>query len=158
MNPQQNQEYAIDLLNLGEMGALALHVMAMLAKSGERMSAELLAQDLSASKHTLHKVAGRLVRAGLLESTRGKTGGLAMTLDPTKVTLMQVLEAAETGATGKGGCLFSKRVCAPDAKCFFSELTGNLSRQIREYFSGTTVSDIANAMDSRQMPHRQKKE
>lgn len=132
----------IDFLNLGEMGALALHAIAVLAKTGERMSAELLAQRLNASKHTLHKVAGSLVRAGLLESVRGKSGGLSLALDPAQISLLRVLEAMESGATGRGGCLFAHRVCTARAECFFAELTGSLSQQIRDYFSGTTVADI----------------
>lgn len=136
------EECMLDFLNLGEMGALALHAMAMLGKTGERMSAEILAQRLNASKHTLHKVAGRLVRAGLLESVRGKSGGLSLALDPAQISLLRVLEATETGAVSRGGCLFARKVCSDRTECFFSELTGTLSRQIRDYFSGTTVADI----------------
>lgn len=134
------------LLNVGEMGALALHVLVELAKlRGEdpdaRRTVQDLASALSASSHTLHKVVRRLATMGLVEGTRGANGGLRLTGDPASVTMLSVIEGIE-GRICSNGCMFRRKVCPAAATCVFSPLTVGLETRIREYFENTTLADL----------------
>lgn len=134
------------LINIGEMGALALHVVTRLADIREqdpqaRVTVQQLAAGFNASIHTLHKVVRRLVMAGFLEGTRGANGGLRLVIPPENITLRVILEEVE-GRLGCNGCLFSQRACPTDQDCPFHMLAGDLEDQILTYFSKNTIADL----------------
>ncbi len=134
------------LLNVGEMGALALHVMVEMAvvkseDAAARRTAQELALGLDASVHTLQKVIRRLVLAGFLDGQRGANGGLRLVGDGNDVTMLQIIECVE-GPVRANGCLFAKRVCAEGSACRFHAVTGVLEKSIRDYFGKTTINDL----------------
>lgn len=136
------------LLNLGEMSALALHVMKRLAVAKEedalaRISAADIAAGLRASPHTLHKVVARLVNAGLVDSARGPSGGVRLADGAEKATLLAVVEAVD-GPSASNGCLLAKRVCAADEHCVFHSLTCELENHIRNHLTASTVGQLVN--------------
>lgn len=135
------------ILSMGEMGALALHTMLEVAKlrrenKNDWISVSELATTLAASKHTLHKVAKRLVQAGLLESSRGPMGGVKLSGDADSVSLLRVIEAVD-GEVNSTGCLFARRVCSTEALCQFCGITLDLDKVVRDYFTNTTIGDLA---------------
>ena len=134
------------LLNVGEMGALALHVLVELAVLKEenpdgRRTVQEIAEKLHASVHTLQKVTRRLIVMEMIEGTRGANGGLRLTVNPDKVNMLQIIEGIE-GKIHSNGCLFSKRVCPTNGHCVFEGLTGKMERMVRDYFTNTTLSDL----------------
>lgn len=139
------------LLNVGEMGALALHVMVDLAlvrreDTDARRTAQELALGLDASVHTLQKVVRRLVLAGLLDGVRGTNGGVKLTDDGAAASMLQVIESVE-GPVRANGCLFSKRVCLEWKQCRFHTVTGVMEKSIRDYFSKTTIDDLCAGLE-----------
>lgn len=135
------------LLNVGEMGALALHVLVELAvlkenAPEERMTVHDIAAKLQASVHTLQKVTRRLIMMGMVDGTRGANGGLKLAEDAANVTMLQVLEGIE-GRICSNGCMFANKVCPSGERCVFEDLTGIMERKVREYFTGTTLADLA---------------
>ncbi len=139
------------LLNVGEMSALALHALVKLAEVRQgnpeaRLSVMELAEGLSASPHTLHKVVKRLVDAELLNSARGPAGGIRLGEDPGAINILKVVEAVD-GKVEFNSCLFAKRACTPDADCAFSCLTHELEHTVREYFTRTTIKDLAGSLE-----------
>lgn len=134
------------LLNIGEMGALALHAMAELAamrkeNQDARISVPDMAERLSASTHTLHKVVTKLVATGLVDSVRGPSGGIRLTTGPEEITLLQIIETVDRKLNG-GSCLFTKRVCPADELCPFSFLTRDLEGMLSSYFTNTTLAKL----------------
>lgn len=135
------------LLNVGEMGSLALHVMVELADAKEkdeaaRLTAQELAERLRASVHTLQKVIRRLVLGSLLEGARGAHGGVRLAEGAEAAPLLEVLECVE-GPIRANGCLFAKRVCPKDAPCRFHLLTEEMEACILGHFTRTTIADLA---------------
>ncbi len=79
------------MLNVGEMEALALHLLVELSVLREedadrRVTVQELARKLHASIHTLQKVARRLIMLELVEGTRGAKGGLRLAAEPEAAT------------------------------------------------------------------------
>ena len=141
------------LLNVSEMGALALHSILEVAKREKRgetgwTSTTVLADALAGSRHTLHKVVKRLVKAGLLESARGPMGGVKMALPPEQIPLIAVIEAVD-GSVRPGGCLFSRRLCTEDSVCQFCGITLDLEKMVRGYFSDTTIAQLLDRLAER---------
>ena len=142
------------LLNIGEMGALALHTLVELTKArainpGVRVSVSDLAAGFKASQHTLHKVVTRLVNAGLIDSARGPAGGIRLTEDPENISVLRVIEAVE-GKICANACLFAQRVCPAGAPCAFSFLTDKLETQIRGYFIQTSIKELTESIPQSQ--------
>lgn len=138
------------LLNIGEMGAITLHVLVELAtlrreNPEARLTAQEMADRLQASVHTLQKVARRLIMMGLVEATRGVNGGLRLIARPEEVTMLQVVEGVE-GRVCSNGCMFAKRVCPSGGRCVFEGLTGVIENKVREYLTGTTLADLRDAV------------
>lgn len=137
------------ILNIGEMGALALHVLVELAVlRGEnpeaRRTIQHIAGHLHASAHTLQKVSRRLIMMELVDGARGASGGLKLIADPKRVSLLQVLEGVE-GKFKQNNCMFAKRVCPPSAKCAFGQIAGDMEQMVRKYFADTTIADLSAA-------------
>ena len=137
------------LLNVGEMDALALHVLVELAMlreedSDARKTAQDMAEKLHASVHTLQKVARRLIMLGLVEGTRGASGGLRLLRNPEEITMLQVLEGVE-GKRCSNGCLFARRVCPAASACMFEGVTGIMEKKVRDYFAGATLAELRDA-------------
>lgn len=135
------------LLNVGEMGALALHVLvelAVLQKNDPegRMTVQDIADKLQASIHTLQKVARRLIMMEMVEGARGVNGGLKLTGNPETITMLQVVEGIE-GKICSNGCMFTKKVCPFGERCVFEGLTGVMEKKVRGYFTRMTLADLA---------------
>lgn len=139
------------LLNVGEMGALALHVLVELTivrkkDADARMTVQELAAALKASVHTLQKVARRLVVVGLAEGTRGAGGGLRLAADPEGASMLDILESVEGKIRGNR-CLFANRVCSEDKRCLLDDITGTMEQMVRDRFAQTTLADLAAAAE-----------
>ena len=129
-------------IRISEAASLGIHAMALLA-SGEpsTLSARTLAKQLNASEAHLAKVLQRLTKAGLLQSTRGPSGGFTLRRSPSAVSLLQIYEAIE-GPMGRNTCLFEHPIC--DGKqCVFGGLLGAVSEQIRSYFATTKLDGFS---------------
>ena len=126
---------------VSEAVALALHSTAILAEyhGGELLSNQQLAKMQQASKNHLSKVLQRLVRVGIVTSTRGPGGGFRLAKEPQDIALLEVYEAIE-GPMQSTGCLFDKPVCSGPA-CILGELITTLEQQTIEYLRNTTMKD-----------------
>ncbi len=134
------------LLNIGEMGALALHVMVELSLQREtnpdaRTPVTELAEKMHASVHTAQKVARRLIQSGLVDGSRGASGGLRLARDPESISMLQIIESVD-GPIRCNGCLFANRVCPAGERCAFEQLTGGLEGMIRNHFTTTSLADL----------------
>lgn len=134
------------MVNIGEMGALALHVLVELAVLREedpaaRRTIQHIAGRLRASSHTLQKVSRRLIMMELIDGARGASGGLRLAVDPGRISLLEVIEGVE-GKFDRNNCMFAKRVCPPSARCAFAQIAGNMEQMLRRHFSATTIADL----------------
>jgi Rrf2 family protein len=127
---------------MSEAVSLALHAMALLArKQQEWLTNHAIAEKLSASGHHLAKVMHCLVRAGLVESVRGPTGGFHLTLPADQIKLLRIYEAVE-GPISTCGCPLSRPVCS-GTTCVLGDLVGVVHRQIRDYLASTDLTNLA---------------
>jgi len=80
------------------------------------------------------KILQRLKRAGILESTRGVKGGYKLKKDPSKITLLEVIEAME-GPTSLNICVLSGQLCDRTPECpvhpFWVEITAELMARLK---------------------------
>ena len=128
--------------NVPESFSIAVHTLALLArKPGVRHAGKDIAEACRFSTHHLSKVLAQLVRAGLLESKRGPSGGVCFTGKPEKITLAMVRDAVEGRPAAKKGCLLPHEVC-PGKRCALGCLLSKMEAEFQRVFNTTTLADI----------------
>ena len=128
-----------EVVAVSEAVSLAFHGMGLLA-SGERMSAKEMAEAVNVSEAHLAKVFQRLVREGLVTSTRGPKGGFELAKSPDEITLFDIYVVIE-GAPKVDYCLLHKERC-PFGRCIFGSLLGSLTRVFVDYLKKTTLGAL----------------
>lgn len=85
-----------------------------------------------------------LVRAGIVESTRGSRGGMRLAVDPKETTMRQVVEAvqgpifvATCDTAGAGG-----EPCPFRPECHFNPVWCEAERILRDYFDSVTLYQV----------------
>ena len=129
------------ILKISDAATLAIHAMTFLTlKQDKLLSNHELATTLGASEHHLSKVMQRLVKAGLVNSHRGPSGGFNLDTDPKKTTLLEVYEAIE-GPLKPSTCLLGASVC--NDNCMLGNLVASINQQVSDYFKNTTLVNLA---------------
>lgn len=137
------------LVKLSEAVSLGLHAAVILAGNHDGpCTAHRLAEWLSASEAHLAKVMQRLVKAGLVTSTRGPKGGFVLAASAGELSLLEVYEAIE-GPVEPAACVFGLPVCGGGA-CIFGGVLAEIEGRFRDYLAQTTVSELSLAIDPRQ--------
>jgi Rrf2 family protein len=131
------------MIKLSEAASLGLHTMRVLASDGgKRLTTRSIATRLKVSEAHLSKVLQRLVRRGLVQSTRGPKGGFTIAGDPGRVTLMSVYEAVDGPLTTEA-CFLGRSVC-PEGDCMFGGLIETINNMARRHLEETVLADVTN--------------
>ncbi len=95
--------------------------------------------------HFLAKLVPPLVRAGILNSTRGKNGGVSFARDPGEVSLADVVRVIE----GDGyfqECVFELDPCAGRDDCPLHDVWDPLRDEISRFLEDTTIRSVADRL------------
>jgi Rrf2 family nitric oxide-sensitive transcriptional repressor len=113
---------------------------------GRRGSVSEIATAHHVSRHHLDKVVQRLSGAGLVETTRGRGGGVALVRDPATITVGDVMRAMENDFAVVE-CLGPARYCRIAGVCGARSV---FSRALDAYFAvldDATLEEIASNDD-----------
>lgn len=132
----------------------ALRAVIHLAAHPERPLARVadLARELDLPVNYLSKTLSQLVRAGILESTRGKRGGFTLARPARQLTLEEVVGGFED--VGQRHCLLGNRVCSDRTACVAHAAWQETAEAMRTFFRTTTVADILDRHGSASPPAR----
>lgn len=128
------------LLAISEANAIAFHSMAVIARSKTAINAIDLAETIYASRHHVSKVMQRLVKVGLLGSTRGPSGGFYLRKKPEEIYLIEVLEAIE-GKIQTSECPIDNLKC-PFGSCLMGGICQEISEKFLNYINNTTLKTV----------------
>jgi Rrf2 family protein len=135
----------LGLLNISEAMSIALHTCACLAEEPERFqSARELSDKLGFSAHHFAKVVQQLVRAGLLETERGPTGGAKLARAPEKITLLEIYVAAG-GTPHYKGCLLKHDICKGDG-CALGKLMAKENERLVALLETVTPDSVVRSL------------
>lgn len=96
------------------------------------------------------KILPDLVRAGLLKSTRGPGGGYGLARPAAEISLFQIQEIFD-GTSELDACAVGLTRCSDEAPCPLHEFFKPLRQSIREYLEGTTLEDMAMALERKRI-------
>lgn len=128
-------------VQLSEASSLALHAMILMAEEPEKIrSVKEIALILNASEAHMAKVVQRLSKVGLVSTTRGPGGGVVLGKSVNDITFLEIFEAIE-GPLDQCPCMLNKEgLCSFDC-CIFSGVLEKATKDIREKFAETRLSD-----------------
>lgn len=128
------------IVNLSEASSLAIHAMVMIAQSTKKINVNVVSEATGASKNHLAKVMQRLVKGGLVKSTRGPAGGFLLNKPSNAITLLDIYEAIE-GKIDNAGCPLDRPIC-PFNNCLMGNLVHKVTEEIKDYFQGHTLESF----------------
>jgi Rrf2 family transcriptional regulator, iron-sulfur cluster assembly transcription factor len=97
----------------------SLEALAYLASAPKSATIKVrdLARTLSIPEYFLGKLLSQLVKKRFVKSSKGPTGGFALDVDPTKITLYRILAAIDSLASLEEHCVMGLKKCSDDAPC-----------------------------------------
>lgn len=128
-----------EIIALSDAVSLALHGMGLLA-AGERRNAREMAEEMKVSEAHLAKVFQRLVKSGLVLSTRGPGGGFELAGEAEKISLYHIYSVIE-GDPSEHYCLLRKDEC-PFEECLFGSMLERMTHDFVNYLKQTTLADL----------------
>lgn len=107
----------------------------------ERVRATQLADAIDVPPNYLSKILHELVRAGVLESTRGKLGGFRLARDPQELSLLQVVAVFDP-ITQWRRCLLGRPECSDRHPCPVHHRWKATAEEIARFFHETTLAAL----------------
>ena len=102
----------------------------------------------------LAKIFQKLVKAGLLRSSKGRGGGFAFARPAHEVSLMQILEAIE-GPNRMDCCVVGLEKCTDYMPCPQHDLYKPIRQRLKDYLNTTTVADLASSLRAKKQQRQQ---
>ena len=126
---------------LNQTTTYAVRAMAYLAKhdSEEAVLAKTISQEMDIPRNFLSKIMNRLVREGLVASTRGTGGGFRLACDPKTITLRKVMEPFMDLGAYKN-CFLGMRAC--DGSCGMHDRWIDIARKIEAMVDYVTIDEV----------------
>ena len=135
----------LGLLNISEAMSIALHTCASLAEQPDRyQSAREISERLGFSAHHFAKVVQQLVRAGILMTERGPTGGARLARPAGEITLLEIYVAAG-GSPDYTACLLRHEICKGDS-CALGKLMARENRRLIDLLKSVTLESIVRSL------------
>lgn len=125
---------------------IALMVRLAEEENGGQLTAQDLSEAMSIPLPTVRKLLKTLARDGLLESTRGASGGYRLARAPEQVTLMEMVTALEgpvamTECSTGGGC-----DCALERVCGLKENWSWINQQFKNTLQNYSLAQMAGSL------------
>jgi Rrf2 family iron-sulfur cluster assembly transcriptional regulator len=96
----------------------------------------------------LAKVFQKLVKEGVLKSTRGRGGGFTLSKPAHLITLMQIIQAIE-GPQRLDQCVVGLEKCTDAMPCPQHDLYKPIRQRLKDYMNTTTLADLAATLRSK---------
>jgi Rrf2 family iron-sulfur cluster assembly transcriptional regulator len=127
----------------------AIRAMVYLAHHRDRacLSREV-SQKTQIPYHFLAKILRELNRAGLLTSTRGRSGGVQLAKPPDQITLYDVKEAID-GVKDLEECAVGIRLCDNQTPCPIHDTFAPIHDSIRSYLKTITLETMVSSVNNK---------
>jgi Rrf2 family protein len=131
----------MQLTRAADYGVRVMIHLASIAGNGRHSLSEL-AKAADAPESFLSKVLQALVRAGLIESRRGQTGGFSITHSGTNATIREVIEAVD-GPVRLNHCLLESRPCHRKSWCPAHPVWARAQAAMFAVLEAATIGELA---------------
>jgi len=128
------------MFSISEAASLAIHSLAIIAKSKDQINVSGIAEATNFSKTHLAKVLQRLSKNNYINSERGPKGGFVIAKDSKDITLLEIYELME-GEIKVEKCSIHDGAC-PFTTCIFGSITDRFAMEFKNYLQSKTINDF----------------
>lgn len=108
-----------------------------------------VADAIGAPRNYTAKTLNSLVKAGVLASTRGPSGGFSLAVAPTTLTVARIAGVFDGHTSGQTTrCLLHDRPCDPEHPCVAHERWSDVPRAAQHALATITIADLLGASDT----------
>ena len=115
---------------------------------GQPVQLKEISKRQKISQRYLEQIFNRLLKGGLVKSTRGPRGGYQLADDPAKITIGDVINATQEPIIALG-CLAENAECGPDCKlhgeCVTRLVWGKTREILTNYFDSVSIGDLCDS-------------
>jgi Rrf2 family protein len=115
--------------------------VAMISEENRRVQVDEIASRLAVPKHFLAKIMNRVVKEGILDSTKGPYGGFSVNEETLLSPLIRLL-AITDGMEQFNSCVLKLRICNKNSPCPVHYLMEQSRNDLLNNFSNTTIGDL----------------
>ncbi len=133
------------IMLISTKGRYALRLMTCVARKADDgvMPLRAIADEEEISLKYLEHLARALLKADLLVSTRGKTGGYRLARSADRIRVGEILKAAEgTNVSVNCMALTGEEKCPRESQCPTVHFWAGLNEAISAYVNGFTLADL----------------
>jgi Rrf2 family transcriptional regulator, iron-sulfur cluster assembly transcription factor len=109
----------------------------------KRVHVDEIATRISVPKHFLGKVMHKIVKKGILDSTKGPFGGLSITNKTMNTTLLVLIKITD-GLHPFDSCVLKAKKCDAAKPCPLHDKMARHRDDMYKVFAGTTIGDLKN--------------
>jgi Rrf2 family protein len=104
------------------------------------------------SERYIEQIFNKLLKAGLVKSRRGPRGGYMLSRDPSEITVLDIIDAAQ-GPIVPVECLNEKtRNCEIFPVCVTHHVWKETQKRLVDYFDSVTIADLSAWARKAQLP------
>jgi len=126
-------------------------VMALIELAVRQSARPVLIKEISRAtdipRQFLAKIVQTLVKAGILNSTKGRGGGLEFACPPSQISIVEVVRAID-GEQALQSCIFGLQGCDGTRNCPMHSMWGPVRNKIIDFLENTMIADLASMMRS----------
>jgi len=108
-------------------------------ENGVVYPAEEISKKLNIPKEFISKILQSLTESGIVKSKKGNSGGFKLAKHPSKIKLINIVEAID-GLGVFEGCVLGFPNCSPDEPCPVHNTWGELRTKAFEMLSAETIN------------------
>ena len=108
---------------------------------GDRAPTAIIAERQRIPLPFLAKIVSQLVVRGILEATRGASGGVSLARPAETITMLEIIEAID-GPITINRCTRDPSVCEMSATCPFCEIFTEAQQQLVSQLSHTSLAEL----------------
>lgn len=129
-------------MNFSKTTEYALRILSFMATRDEVMfSAEYLYQELKIPRRYLRRLLTGLSKAGIIASTRGRSGGFVFQRDPDQITLKEIIDLME-GENTMNQCILGFSCCVAGSFCSLHNDWSEAREKMMGVLSRTTLGRL----------------
>ena len=128
------------IFSLSEAASIALHSMVLIARSTNGINVVKITEITGFSKNHIAKVLQRLVKADMLKSVRGPSGGFYLKKEAGEITFLDIYEAIE-GPMEETDCPLSYVLCNYDS-CIMGTIINEMTGEFKKYLQNKTLASF----------------
>lgn len=136
-------------LSVGCQYAIRTVALLSLEPAGTIFSRRELSRGTRVTSAFISKILQTLTKAGLLRSHRGVQRGYSLTRPPSRVSLLDIVEAYD-GPLGHEACVIdSYKLCPGDVVCAFHNQRMRIQKQLTRELKAVKITEVARVLRKR---------